>query len=49
MSVMVTKTHYTATDGYALSGRHYQGQNPQAKLVIASATGVPQGFYQQFA
>ncbi len=49
MSVMITKTHYTATDGYALSGRHYQGQNAQAKLVIASATGVPQGFYRQFA
>ena len=49
MSVMVTKTQFTATDGYSLSGRHYQGKTPKAMLVIASATGVPQGFYRQFA
>jgi len=42
-------TEYKATDGYVLYGRHYQCDAPVGVVVIASATGVPQGFYQKFA
>ncbi|MFL6659829.1 MAG: alpha/beta fold hydrolase [Massilia sp.] len=40
----------TAADGYALSATRYSPSGPaRAHLVIAGATGVPQGFYRRFA
>lgn len=37
-------------DGYRLRALHYPAQGaPVAHLVIAGATGVPQGFYRRFA
>lgn len=40
----------TAADGYSLIGRRYRSPNEaKAHLVIAGATGVPQGFYRRFA
>lgn len=40
---------FTAADGYPLSGVMYRPLQPQASIVISSATGVPQGFYRRFA
>ena len=42
-------TTYNATDGYELKGRHYKSTATKGIIIIASATGVPQGFYQKFA
>lgn len=40
----------TATDGYILSGTRYQSNRPpRARVVVAGATAVPQGFYRRFA
>ena len=41
----------TAADGYALAGTRYAAAPgaPRAHLVVAGATGVPQGFYRRFA
>ncbi|WXL26368.1 alpha/beta fold hydrolase [Ectopseudomonas mendocina] len=38
-----------ALDGYPLAATRYHAANPQAHLLIAGATGVPQGFYRRFA
>lgn len=38
-----------ALDGYPLAATLYHAPNPQAHLLIAGATGVPQGFYRRFA
>jgi len=38
-----------ARDGYPLVATRYCAANPQAHLLIAGATGVPQGFYRRFA
>ncbi|MES2820371.1 MAG: alpha/beta fold hydrolase [Pseudomonadota bacterium] len=38
-----------ARDGYPLGARLYHAPQPVAQLVIAGATGVPQGFYRRFA
>lgn len=39
-----------ASDGYRLSARHYPADGPpRARLVVAGATGVPQGYYRRFA
>ena len=38
-----------ALDGYILSGRRYSGQVVCGRIVLAGATGVPQGFYRYFA
>lgn len=40
----------TAADGYPLSATRYPAHGPaRAHLVLAGATGVPQGFYRRFA
>jgi len=39
----------TAPDGYALGACRYQADDPQARIVVAGATGVPQRFYRRFA
>ncbi|RKG29898.1 alpha/beta hydrolase family protein [Acinetobacter tianfuensis] len=41
--------HFTAEDGYSLSGTLYRPENPKASIIMSSATGVPQGFYRRFA
>jgi predicted alpha/beta hydrolase len=38
-----------ALDGYPLTATLYHAPQPRAQLVIAGATGVPQGFYRRFA
>lgn len=39
-----------AADGYRLAAVRYRGHGPaRAHLVVAGATGVPQGFYRRFA
>jgi len=38
-----------ALDGYPLTATLYHAPEPVAQLVIAGATGVPQGFYRRFA
>src|SRR5690606_2869129 len=40
----------TAADGYVLGASRYSPNSPPvARLVIAGATAVPQGFYRRFA
>ena len=44
------KVQFQALDGYLLSGiKYHPTGSPQAKIIIASATGVPQPFYRRFA
>lgn len=38
-----------ARDGYPLTATLYHAPQPRAQLLIAGATGVPQGFYRRFA
>lgn len=38
-----------AADGYPLSATLYAAVTPRAHLIVAGATGVPQGFYRRFA
>lgn len=38
-----------AADGYPLSATLYPAVTPRAHLIVAGATGVPQGFYRRFA
>lgn len=38
-----------AVDGYALAARRWSAVDPRACIVVAGATGVPQGFYRAFA
>jgi predicted alpha/beta hydrolase len=39
----------TALDGFKIYGRKYSPEEVKGRIVVASATGVPQGFYQNFA
>ncbi len=40
----------TAADGYPISATRYQAKGTlRGQLVMAGATGVPQGFYRRFA
>ena len=40
----------TAADGYRIAARRYEPTAPaKARLVVAGATGVPQGYYRRFA
>lgn len=44
--------NFSASDGYTLCGRRYLPAKTtpiQAQVIVASATGVPQGFYRRFA
>lgn len=44
------KIHLLTRDGYRLSARHYPAHGQVlGNLIVASATGVPQGFYRRFA
>lgn len=45
----VENVHFTAEDGYSLTGTLYRPPYAKASLVMSSATGVPQGFYRRFA
>lgn len=47
---MTTPVHITlyAKDGYQLAATHYVAPGEQF-IVMASATGVPHGFYKRFA
>lgn len=38
-----------AADGYPIATRHYEADGARARIVVAGATGVPQGFYRGFA
>ena len=38
-----------ALDGFPLAVRHFRLPHSAARLVVAGATGVPQGFYWNFA
>lgn len=39
-----------AADGYVLAAKRYVAAgNPRAHLIVAGATGVPQGYYRRFA
>ncbi|GIZ12674.1 alpha/beta fold hydrolase [Pseudomonas sp. NCCP-436] len=38
-----------ALDDYQLSANRYHAEQPRAQLLVAGATGVPQGFYRRFA
>ena len=38
-----------ALDGYPIATRHYEADGARARIVVAGATGVPQGFYRIFA
>ena len=41
---------FNATDGYVLTGVLYQPHiQPKARIIVCSATGVPQPFYRRFA
>lgn len=40
---------FTTADGYAIHGHRFQAQQPKGLIIVASATGVPQGFYRKFA
>lgn len=43
-------THLPARDGYALAATIYRSHAPRlGRIVLAGATGVPQGFYRRFA
>lgn len=39
----------TASDGTELAALRYHAPSPRGHIVVASATGVPQGFYRRFA
>lgn len=48
--VRVEPLTLAATDGYALAATRFHPPGPtHAHLVVAGATGVPQGFYRRFA
>lgn len=38
-----------ALDGYPIATRRYETDGARARIVVAGATGVPQGFYRSFA
>lgn len=45
----ITPLQLAATDGYPLAATLYSAAKPQARLLIAAATGTPRGFYRRFA
>lgn len=47
--VPVRRYSVPALDGYVLSARRYSARQSRGCIVVASATGVPQGFYGRFA
>lgn len=49
MTVQGQDFTFEATDGYPLAGCHYRASDAKGVILIASATGVPQGFYRRFA
>lgn len=43
-------TQLVAADGYVLAANRYRPEcKPRARLIVAGATAVPQGFYRRFA
>jgi predicted alpha/beta hydrolase len=48
-SADVTRYAARALDGYTLAARRWSVPDPRACVVVAGATGVPQGFYRAFA
>lgn len=49
-NVTVKRLNLLCEDGYTLSAKLYNTHQPTfANIIIASATGVPQGFYRRFA
>lgn len=45
-----TDLEIAAVDGYPLSARRYPATRPErGRVLVAAATGVPQGFYRRFA
>lgn len=48
-SVIQEPKEFVALDGYPLRGRHVYSGQQRARLLVAGATGVPQGFYRAFA
>ena len=40
---------FVADDGYRLTAYRYRAEAPEGVIIVAGATGVPQGFYRQFA
>lgn len=50
MTVSPQLVHLVAADGYCLTAQSYPASGPtRAQLVVAGATGVPQGFCRRFA
>jgi len=48
--LLAEKLELRAADGYPLSAMRYRARGPEkARLLVAGATGVPQGFYRRFA
>ena len=48
--LLAEKLELRAADGYPLAAMCYRARGPeQARLLVAGATGVPQGFYRRFA
>lgn len=48
--LLAEKLELRAADGYPLAAMCYRARGPEkARLLIAGATGVPQGFYRRFA
>ncbi|MDM7862103.1 alpha/beta fold hydrolase [Alteromonas sp. ASW11-36] len=49
MPVITNKQSFVTADGYTIQGRVFSASQPRGVIVVASATGVPQGFYRKFA
>jgi len=49
MTIQQQQLRLTAADGYPLVGTLYEARDAVAIIIVASATGVPQGFYRRFA
>lgn len=45
----VQPVYISTADGYSIHANLYTCKQPKASIVLASATGVPQGFYRRFA
>ena len=45
----ISTVHFSALDGFTLTGTLYSPKDAKAQLVVSSATGVPQAFYRRFA
>ncbi|WPC04739.1 alpha/beta fold hydrolase [Pseudomonas benzenivorans] len=48
-SILSESLRLPARDGYSLGATRYHAPRPVAQLLVAGATGVPQGFYRRFA